>query len=415
VEGEKLIIKNFGPIKEMNLDLGKITILIGEQASGKSTVAKVLAICRFFSYLIEDSPYDIVNGKSKFCRTALVDWGLEDYETDDTYIEYESADYSVTIEQRLISGNSFSSHYEEGESPEIIEFEYKALVPDLKGKSNRFNDLLTSLDELKPKKSKFEISADWSIPHSFLSTDVKSVMNNPFYFPTERGLQSIFSLGTAGKDLGDRLYEQLGMLNRISSGFKNATEIEPLNIHYVNENGVGKVRKSGEDNFYRLSTGASGYQSATPIVLTVKHYSSIKRKRTFIVEEPEQNLFPVAQKKLVDFLTGAVNMDGHQVLLTTHSPYILSAIENLMYAHKMGTLEDGKYAERVEKIISRKYWINQKDVNVYALTKGTGKSLVLREDTMIDKEYIDSVSEKIIDEFDRLLEIDVEHENHHQS
>ena len=407
MKGEKLIIKNFGPIKEMNLDLGKITILIGEQASGKSTVAKVLAICRFFSYIVEDSN-EIVGGRSKFSRLAFGGWDLEDYESPSSYVFYENDDYSVEIKDCL-------EEHTEALKLGLVQTLFKSNVTP---KSERFRKLYQSYRELQPAEERnrpLGALSMWDIPHSFLTTDVKSVMNNPFYFPTERGLQSIFSLGTAGKDLGDRLYEQLGMLNRISSGFKNATEIEPLNIHYVNENGVGKVRKFDDDTFYRLSTGASGYQSATPIVLTVKHYSSIKRKRTFIVEEPEQNLFPVAQKKLVDFLTGAVNMDGHQMLLTTHSPYILSAIENLMYAHKMGTLEDGKYAERVEKIISRKYWINQKDVNVYALTKGTGKSVVLREDTMIDKEYIDSVSEKIIDEFDRLLEIDVEHENHHQS
>lgn len=392
---EKLIIKNFGPIKSMNLDLGKVTILIGEQASGKSTVAKVLAICRFFSYIVEDSDFP-VDYRSTFSQLALGDWDLNEYESHTSYIFYENQDYSVEIKN--VKGGS--------------EDELHLFTPHVKAKSQRFRKLLDDFQSLKPKKgNQFETRPDWNIPHSFLTTDVKSVMNNPFYFPTERGLQSIFSLGTAGKDLGDRLYEQLGMLNRISSGFKKETEIEPLSIHYINENGVGKVRKSDEDTFYRLSTGASGYQSATPIVLTVKHYSSIKRKRTFIVEEPEQNLFPVAQKKLIDFLTGAVNMDGHQMLLTTHSPYILSAIENLMYAHKMGTLANGKYADRVEKIISSRYWIDQKDVSVYSLGNGIAKDIILRDEPMIDKKYIDSVSKEIILEFDTLLEIEVEHDN----
>ncbi len=392
---EKLIIKNFGPIKSMNLDLGKITILIGEQASGKSTVAKVLAICRYFSYIVEGTDFP-VDYRSKFSQLALGGWDLDEYESSSSYVFYENDDYSVEI-KNVKSG---------------LEDELNLFIPHVKAKSKRFRKLLDDFESLKPKKgNQFETRPDWSIPHSFLTTDVKSVMNNPFYFPTERGLQSIFSLGTAGKDLGDRLYEQLGMLNRISSGFKKATEIEPLNIHYINENGVGKVRKSDEDTFYRLSTGASGYQSATPIVLTVKHYSSINRKRTFIVEEPEQNLFPVAQKKLIDFLTGEVNMHGHQMLLTTHSPYILSAIENLIYAHKMGTLEGGKYEERVEEIISKKYWIDQKDVSVYFLGGGVAKDIVLRDEPMIDKEYIDSVSDILNAEFDSLLSIDVEYEN----
>ena len=55
---EKLIIKNFGPIKSVDLDLGKITVLIGDQATGKSTVAKVLSICRYFSYIVDYNPLE---------------------------------------------------------------------------------------------------------------------------------------------------------------------------------------------------------------------------------------------------------------------------------------------------------------------------------------------------------------------
>lgn len=399
----------------MNLDLGKIIILIGEQASGKSTVAKVLCICRYFSYLVQDST-NIVNGKSEFSRTALAEWGLEEYEKPTTYISYENADYSVVIDQHQISGSSFVISPDSEAKSTAEAFELEALAPTLTPKSERFKNLLKTLKELKPKESKFSISANWSIPHSFLTTDVKNVMNNPFYFPTERGLQSIFSLGKSSiQNLADSLYNQFALLDRISSDFKSETEIEPLNIHYKNVDGKGYVKKKEVGIYHSLSNGASGHKSAIPIVLAVKHYSTISRKRTFIVEEPEQNLFPVAQKKLVDFLTGAVIQDGHQMLLTTHSPYILSAIENLMYAHKMGTLEDGKYADRVEKIISRKYWIDQKDVSVYTLGDGVAKDIVLRDEPLVDKAYIDSVSEQIIDEFDRILEIDVEHENQEAS
>ncbi len=40
---EKLIIKNFGPIESVELKLGRFNVLIGENSTGKSTVAKVLA------------------------------------------------------------------------------------------------------------------------------------------------------------------------------------------------------------------------------------------------------------------------------------------------------------------------------------------------------------------------------------
>jgi len=379
----------------MNLDLGKITILIGKQASGKSTVAKVLAVCRYFSFIVEDSRIP-VNYRSAFSQLALDEWELEEYEQNNSYIYYENVDYSVEIKQRT-----------GGVDDELLLF-----IPEIEAKSNRLKKLLDDFDTLKPKKdSKFSTDTHWYIPNSFLTTDVKNVMNNPFYFPTERGLQSVFSLGSGVKELGDKLLEQLGQLNRISKEFSTPTAVGPLGIEYKNSNGVGYVKREGTDKFFRLSKGASGHKSATPIVLAIDYYSTIGRKRTFIVEEPEQNLFPVAQKNLVDFLTASVIQDGHQMLLTTHSPYILSAIENLMYANKLGHIEGGKYAKRVEAIVDKKYWIDQKDVNVYELKKGAENDIVLRDEPLIDKEYIDSVSDVINSGFDSLLAIDVEYRN----
>ena len=79
---EKLIIKNFGPIKSVDLDLGKITVLIGEQATGKSTVAKVLSICRYFSYIIDFSEQrerlSEFSNNLQFMK-GLKDWGVDDY------------------------------------------------------------------------------------------------------------------------------------------------------------------------------------------------------------------------------------------------------------------------------------------------------------------------------------------------
>lgn len=39
---DKIIIKNLGPLKQVELDLKEIIILIGPQASGKSTIAKLI-------------------------------------------------------------------------------------------------------------------------------------------------------------------------------------------------------------------------------------------------------------------------------------------------------------------------------------------------------------------------------------
>ena len=35
-------INNFGPVKNARIELHRLTVLIGEQASGKSTIAKLI-------------------------------------------------------------------------------------------------------------------------------------------------------------------------------------------------------------------------------------------------------------------------------------------------------------------------------------------------------------------------------------
>ena len=40
---ETLTIRNFGPIKDMSFEFKKINILIGDQGTGKSTVAKLVS------------------------------------------------------------------------------------------------------------------------------------------------------------------------------------------------------------------------------------------------------------------------------------------------------------------------------------------------------------------------------------
>ena len=41
----RLIIKNVGPLQSIEIDLKKVTVLIGKQSCGKSTLAKIVSFC----------------------------------------------------------------------------------------------------------------------------------------------------------------------------------------------------------------------------------------------------------------------------------------------------------------------------------------------------------------------------------
>lgn len=391
---ERLVIKNFGPIKSVDLELGKMTILIGEQATGKSTIAKVLAVCRYFSYIIDDSE-SLIDYRTNFSRIALIDWGLDGFEKVDTIIQYKNEDYEVEIKHHLnplLNENRLDS------------FTDVFLIPKIIAHSKKFKKLLEEYNKLKPtKKSNLGINSDWHIPHSFLVTEVKSVMNNPFFFPTERGLQSIFSIGKRGiENLNNRLYEQLAAINGITTNFKKETEIKLLGIHYKYENGQSFFKKRGSEEYYKLSQGASGFQSSIPIILAIEYYTEIeKRKRTFIIEEPEISLFPKTQKKLIEFFVENINVNGHSFLLPTHSPYFLSAVTDLLIAYRKGQ----KNPVEVEKIVKKESWLNPQDFSAYELRNGEAFDVFDKEMGLISDNIIDEASNEMEEEFDELLDI----------
>lgn len=400
MEKEKLIIKNFGPIKEVDLDLGKVTVLIGEQATGKSTVAKVLAVCRYFSFIVEETR---TRNQSVF-TDGIEQWGLLEYQKEDTLIEYHCEHYSLIYEYNA----SVEKILYDDEGKEIGTEEVGFQL-HLSPKSGAFKNLIAELKKVAPrsviKTGSMTLSLFRNVPTSFYLNDVKNVMDNPFYFPTERGLQSVFSLGQSGiKNLENALFNYFSKVDTATRFFKNDTEIEPLGIRYVNRNGLGFVKNDKHD-YLELSKAASGYQSAIPIVLVVDYQIKERKKsKTFIIEEPELNLFPNAQNRLVQYLIDRTVNSENRLLLTTHSPYTLTSLNNLMYAYVVGQ----QHPEEVTKEIDKKYWINPDDVSAYMLTSdGYCEDIVDREESMIKAEKIDGISKVINKTFNKLMNIEL--------
>ncbi|MFY1048272.1 AAA family ATPase [Chryseobacterium sp. GP-SGM7] len=384
---ERLVIKNFGPIKSVDLNLGKMTILIGEQATGKSTVAKVLAVCRYFSYIV-----DRFENNDSYFSIGLENWGIFEYVKENSHIEYFSEHYDLICKSKY-------GDFDPWIDKEFSKKPYFNL--ELTPKTSQFEELINEYNNIQKKQ--FNLN----IPIYFYQERIASVLSNPFFIPTERGLQSIFSLGKNSiQNLSDSLFVQFAKLDQISKSFiGEEVKIDPLNIYFKNLNGDGKIRKENENEYYSLSKSASGYQSLIPIILVIKHYNNRKKSKTFITEEPEINLFPKAQKDLVEFFVESMNNFNHQFLLPTHSPYILSSINNLMYAYKVAT--EFKAENEVTEVVNEKYWLNSKDVEVYLLSYGKSTSLIDKEEGLINIDALDGVSEIINDTFDKLLAIEI--------
>lgn len=385
---EKLIIRNFGPIKDVELELGKFNVLIGEQATGKSTVTKLLAVCRYFSYIVPNDEWE----GSNFLG-GLNDWGLSEFIQQNTFIDYQCRHYSFQV--NITTDNKLKTEYGLTKIP--------IAQTNLNPLSEEFKALLRELERIKPQQSKNK--SQWLVPTSFYQNDASKVLDNPLYLPTERGLQSIFSLGKSSiQNISDSLFNQFAKLDQMARFFKEEILIEPLNIIYKNVDGRGYIRKKNDDKFYSLFNGASGYQSTIPIALAIKYYTEqrLKRKKkTFIIEEPELNLFPSAQADLMKFFADQIQFHNG-ILLTTHSPYILTSVNNLMYAYNVGS----EHADEVDKIIPKLNWLDPNDVFAYRLLpNGKCEDIFDREENLIHADKIDEISRTLNKQFDDLLKL----------
>ena len=142
---ETLIIKNFGPIKSVELKLKRFNILIGEQATGKSTVAKVLAVCRYFSYL-QPTDGDVFDS----FQQGLSAWGLSEHvQFEKTTIEYTCDDYSFKALHVL------EKDYDD-EGNELGP--YPVFRTSLTPLSDKFNHLLLELEKINPSNKRLYAS-----------------------------------------------------------------------------------------------------------------------------------------------------------------------------------------------------------------------------------------------------------------
>ncbi len=90
------------------------------------------------------------------------------------------------------------------------------------------------------------------------------------------------------------------------------------------------------------------------------------------------------------------------MLIATHSPYVLSALNNLMNAFQSGSTDK----QATEAIIPERYWLNPAEVSAYLLKPdGTCEDIIDYEEGMIKSGKIDEVSGILNKSFNELLNI----------
>lgn len=401
----RLIIRNIGPIRDVDIELNKVNVFIGEQSSGKSTIAKIVSFCSWLEKSVNKDEVLFAQGKEAYRRLQYYHH-IQSYFTKDSVICYlgENVTYAYhwPSDEPMPYPGWKSVHIEHFSKEEVFMFpsskvinpkviyipaerNFVSVVPNLQKyaeSDDNLMDFLLSWQEAKKKYSASHKLALLNLGMDFYSQDgVSNLVELPdggavVLEAASSGLQSIVPLLTLIDWLAEGIYQE----NKPYS-FEEIEKIKRL----LDE--VGK-NLSLEDN--SLKERLAG-------IVSGKVYTHTQ----FVIEEPEQNLFPTTQRDLVYYLLKTINHGRkHRLLVTTHSPYILHAFNNSML---LGQVKEMLPKEIMEHLDCKEAAISPDLVSVWQIKDGALVNVKDARTNTIGKHYFNDVMNDMLDDYYQML------------
>ncbi len=420
---ERLIVDGFAGMKHVELDIGRINLLIGPQATGKSVCAKLLYLfkcfpCKLFNRRISMGP----KGDDKEDLDSLIAESFERYFPRDSWPSGAySADYQIGelfVSVRRSSRSSakpvfsyshyFLESYREAWDEQDSLHEGQMVFLGVDGL-----DLVDRLfDKLKAKVGDGITETQTFVPagRSFFA----NLRRNTFTILSTNNTIDPFLL-----DFGAS-YE---WIRRFADRFQNkegsgSRGLERSIAQLYSQILRGKYVADNDDDFLLLEDGrkvrvanaSSGQQEMLPLALIFRSLAGRGKGNgnTLYVEEPEAHLFPDSQRSIVNLMATLFNgsSDPLQMVITTHSPYILAAFDNLVHAGVLARTLPKRKLSQLYKIVPKEQILDPADLRAYALLEGREKNLIDPETGLISADIIDGVSDELDEQFSNLLGIE---------
>ncbi len=369
----KLKIDNFGPIKHAELDFKKVNILIGQQGAGKSCILKIAAFCMWVEKVCNTGRN--ITQKAYIKKRFLEYFKLEDYVVvaDSNYSEISYSGNRLKISFRFKKNEDNWVKIDNSGKPST--FKRVAYIPAERCLVSTIPNLL---DIRLQDTCTLQYLVDWEQAHKYYNIkhrlDILD-LNAEFYNDSQSNIDYLLI------DDNNGLPKQIKFSNA-ASGFQSIVPICVLTNYYLNNDDTTSVREKLSDEH--------------------KDQLSTQGDCVLFLEEPEANLFPETQNNLVRWLFSALNNGfDNSLFIATHSPYILSAFNNLIQASNSSN--DTNIAE-IQNIMQMKQFVKFEDISVFEVADGTVKDIKNYEMRIIDANAIDSVSEIINEQFSKLLE-----------
>ena len=422
VEQESVYIENFGPIKKAELDLRQAIVLIGPQSSGKSAIAKLISILRDFRFVNQQETFE----------NLVENFNAASFLSAKTIIRYNSKSHGFKFEggkgeiifdlkHKYFQAKKNFEEFETANPRPSIRKHFEEVKMKIERNKQLYNDKDKLSEEEKNNlereiqnvKEELDILVQRNKNEGELLREQLQFTNYSVYVPAERLLIAIYSASplsflNSNLPIPKNILEVGAEFERAKQSIKKF-KIPFLNFRYSFESGTDLVYYNQTEGT-KLKESSSGLQTLIPMLLIIEaKWVDEHTLYSYVVEEPEQNLYPLAQQKLVYYLSQRCVRYNEQktnrsdLVVTTHSPYVLTSFNNLLFADLV-VKKNGKEDE-VSKIVPGDARISADDFNAYFVSDGGVKSIFNRATGLIDENELDSASEEIMSDFNQLMDI----------
>ena len=425
----KIKIEKIGPLKKVDIEeLEKVTVVIGPQSSGKSTLAKLICFCQWVEkrcYINFDEESRRFMSDKVFVETLSDYHRMEGYITKDSKMLYNGnyVDIELKGEEVIISKTESGNQYL---YPKICYIPAERNIVSAIPNITKYND---------KKDSMLYFMYDWVDAKGYLKdVDLSTILEKEirYHYDVKNGEDFILDngksikLSSASSGVQSLVPLYMVLITVLDSVYVRYKPLSPDQRQKLKDAAIlalslnekleilkekKTLSKSQLDELLRETQDAQQNELFMSILQEQQEsrdmLDSFERKFFYMnthlyIEEPEQNIFPNTQAKFLYWLLQKLQHPerNHTAFITTHSPYILFALNNCL----IGKLVDSKITDAsVRNQLKSLYaWIDPKKVAVYELHDGEIKS-IQDEDNLLLNNYLNKTHQQLTSEYLTML------------
>lgn len=388
-------IQHFGPITESGeLEIKAVMVFCGQQGSGKSTIAKLISTCSWIEKALvrkEIARKDLTakNFRERYCGYHYLS---NFFKEGKTFICYHGE--KVDIQYRNDTIAVIEKEYGQYHMPQIMYVPAERNCMVAVEQAEKIRNLPPSLLTLQQVFKKALNVGDYKIPIDGFSVHYDK-------------LNKITWLH--GKDYRLRLHEA-------ASGLQSVIPLVVVSVFLSMMVEKGESHEMSAEELDKLQKEVNTILEDKTLNKALRRILIERLNKRYknecflnIVEEPEQNLFPLSQRDVLHRLLAVFNANAFNgLIITTHSPYI---IDELSLAVKAGAVLKKAVGKNIDEELGRvlpvESCLKDEQLAVYEIREdGCVVQLPYYDGLPSDDNYLNVSLMESNERFNQLLEIE---------